>query len=196
MSWPSGKEITVITCDGVKTVYVQSRANQACVQSSTPVITDDSSSSSSGLVTPVSSDVCYVSKLLTLCNPVTVSQDVVSRIKFMISTCWPSVTDEAIKAIPKFADIYQKVIAYNLPNCLGAKVPVRSALRIKKWVMLLQQYHDNELCHFLAYGWPIGYYASTPPESVLKNHPSAVEYPDHVNHFISTEKVSKHLKVQ
>lgn len=197
------QQIREITRDDVipSCIYVKSPAKQATVQSSNPGSSDGSSSSvyisqnrgqptycPSGLGSSQFSDPSIISDILSTCNPVTVSQEVVTRVQAMISTSWPSVTDEATNAIPAFAELYKKVKSYNLPNCLGAKVPVSSGLKIQAWVDNLVNYHDNELCHFLAYGWPIGYDAPTPPLPVLKNHPSAIDYPDHVRHFISTEK--------
>lgn len=141
---------------------------------------------------------CTKHSILRACsvnsNPVTVSQDVVSRINSMISTSWPCTTDEAKTAIPEFVKLYHKVKSYNLPNCIGAKIPVHSELKIPNWVNLLRDYHDNEICHFLAYGWPVGYYAQTPPETVSENHPSAIDYPEHVHKFISTELGFKALE--
>lgn len=196
------QEIKGITRDGVNVdCFVKSPAPQACVPKLCPVSTDGSSSSlqcvrNRGKPTycPTGSEQlrynrsCSVKKLLNVCNPVTVSEEALSRIHVMLSTSWPSVTDEAKTAMPAFADLYQKVKSYNLPNCLGAKIPVISGLKIENWVELLKGYHDNELCHFLAYGWPIGYYSLKLPESVAKNHPSAVEYPEHIRQFIKTEK--------
>lgn len=54
-------------------------------------------------------------------------------------------------------------------------------------VNLLLNYHDNQIVHFLAYGWPLGYLADTKPTSVDKNHPSALAYPQHVDDFLATE---------
>lgn len=112
----------------------------------------------------------------------------------MIATRWPQVSEEAISAIPQFAQLYQEVKASNLPNCIGAKIPVYSGLHVERWVILLQNYHDNELCHFLAYGWPVGFYAEEIPSSVPENHPSAVNFPQHIHDFIATELSFKALE--
>lgn len=128
-----------------------------------------------------------LSRILSFCNPVTVSTDLLASIKDMIATRWPQVSQEAKRAVPHFAQMYQQVKSYNLPNCLGAKIPIHSGLHVERWVMLLQNYHDNELCHFLAYGWPLSFYAQDLPETVLKNHPSATEFPEHIQKFLATE---------
>lgn len=135
-----------------------------------------------------------VSDVLRSCKPVTFSNDVIVDVKKMLESSWPQLTDEAKTAIPAFADLYQRVKAYNLPNCLGAKIPIQSELNIPIWVAFLKGYHDNEICHFLAYGWPIGFYSKTPPETVVKNHPSAIDYPEHIHDFIATECSFKALE--
>lgn len=128
-----------------------------------------------------------LSNILSFCKPVTVSNDVILRIKNMILAKWPRPTEETRQALPMFAHLYDQVKAYNLPNCLGAKIPIHSGLNVERWVILLQNYHDNELCHFLAYGWPLGFYADDIPQTVPKNHPSAIEFPQHIQEFLSTE---------
>lgn len=177
----------------------ESPALQANIQYIDPVTTDGGSHSLqktvnrgrtmyclSGLgITPNDFDLCY--GVLNACNPVTVSQEVISRVNVMISTSWPSATEDAKTAAPAFVELYQKVKSYNLPNCIGARIPVHSALHIPNWVTLLREFHDNEICHFLAYGWPIGFYSQTPPETVPENHPSATNFPSHINQYIATE---------
>lgn len=151
--------------------------------------------SPSGLGLARPSDISVVSTVLSVCNPVTVSQDVLLCVKNMISISWPHATDDAKSAIPAFADLYQKVKSHNLPNCLGARIHVHSGLNIINWAAMLKEYHDNELCQFLTYGWPLGFYSQTPPETVPDNHPSAINFPEHVREFIATEIKHKALEV-
>lgn len=121
------------------------------------------------------------------CQPVNVPDLVLTKIKTMISTLWPSINNEATDICPEFARVYDLVKATNLPNFVAAKVPVPSGLLVNNWVRLLSNYHDNKLCNFLYFGWPLGYLADTIPVTVNDNHPSALAYPDHVDQFISTE---------
>lgn len=127
------------------------------------------------------------SDFLMNCNPVSVSQPVIVKVKHMISTLWPTVTAQAKETCPELARAYDAVKSTNLPNFMVAKVPVPSGLVVKNWVQLLSHYHDNEICNFLYYGWPIGYLSDKIPESVTHNHPSALAYLDHVDDFIATE---------
>lgn len=124
---------------------------------------------------------------MSFCKPLVVDNELITRLKDKIGNKWPQISNEEIAAIPTFAHLYQRVKEYDLPNCIGAKIPIDSGLKVERWVVLLQDYHDNELCHFLAYGWPLGFYSDVLPKTVLKNHPSAVEFPRHIEEFLSTE---------
>lgn len=67
------------------------------------------------------------------------------------------------------------------------EIPVHSSLHVERWVWLLQDYHDNEICHFLAYSWPLRFYSDDLPQTVPRNHPSALDFPDDINKFLSTK---------
>lgn len=121
------------------------------------------------------------------CNPVRVDNSVLADIKRMVSTTWPVITPEARRAVPHFAQIYDAVKRYDLPNFAGAQIPVPSGIKVENWVNLLHHYHDNEICHFLQFGWPLGFYSEMIPESVNKNHPSALAHSTHIDEFIRTE---------
>lgn len=184
-----------------------SPANADVRSSSYTVITDNDSnrsSSSSAVktadvrlhgssVTPHMADVIIsrspVSQhdFLMNCNPVTISDLVMTRIKNMVSSLWPTITPQATETSPGFAKLYDAVRRTTLPNFARAKVYVPSGLVVQNWVSLLADYHDNELCHFLYFGWPLGYLSDVIPVSVSDNHPSALAYPDHIDDFISTE---------
>lgn len=62
---------------------------------------------------------------------------------------------------------------------------VQSGLNISNWVDLLKDYNDNELCHFLAYGWPIGFYSKTIPDTVPHNHPSVIHQLEAINTLVA-----------
>lgn len=105
----------------------------------------------------------------------------------IIKTVWPITTMEARKAHPEFCKIYELIKAKASPNFCGAHIPVESGLNCDAWDEALSQYHDNEICQYFRYGWPIGYHKSSPPKSVSDNHPSALQHPEHVKEFIKIE---------
>lgn len=87
----------------------------------------------------------------------------------------------------RFCALYDGVKYYNLPNFLGAKKTLESGLNLPQWEKALATYHDNEICHFLRYGWPVGYHKTTPPSTTTQNHQSANAFPDHIQSFIDEE---------
>lgn len=124
---------------------------------------------------------------LLACNPVNIKDSVLEDIRRMVHETWPDVTDSARRVAPMFAKTYDAVKQLNVPNFAGARIPVASGLNVPNWALVLKDYHDNEICHFLQFGWPLGYYSNNIPQSVEKNHPSALAYSDHIDAFIETE---------
>lgn len=123
-----------------------------------------------------------------LCDPLDVQDHICNSLKDMFTKNRPSPTSKAIDQDTGFCKLYNLVKDKNLPNALGAIVIVPSGLNLRAWLQLLHGYHDNQLCHFLAFGWPIGYYSPYIPRSVEVNHPSATAHPTHVESFLEVEK--------
>lgn len=73
------------------------------------------------------------------------------------------------------------------PNAFGARLPVITQLNIPVWEFYLQSYHDAHIVDFLCFGWPVSYTAENLPTSSSSNHPSAVDFADHVEHYLNTE---------
>lgn len=116
-----------------------------------------------------------------------VDPDIVAAQQLIFKESWPTLTSEARQSFPQFADLYDAVKSFNLPNFLGAKRTVPSALNLTNWEKELSSYHDKEICHFLRFGWPVGYHLQQPPVSAPENHPSARNYARHVHQYIETE---------
>lgn len=119
--------------------------------------------------------------------PPKVDPKIVAKQSQIFKMSWPSLTPQARKKFPKFADLYDSVKIFNLPNFLGAKKIVPSGLNIIQWENELTNYHDKEICFFLKFGWPVGYHLEKPPVSVQQNHPSATMHASHVHNYIRTE---------
>lgn len=107
---------------------------------------------------------------------------IVAAQKVIFQQTWPALTPEACQDFPQFTALYDAVKNFNLPNFLGAKKTVPSALNLKQWECELVSYHDREICHFLCYDWPVGYQLESPPVSVQENHSSAQLHAHHVHH--------------
>ena len=72
------------------------------------------------------------------------------------------------------------------PNAFGALLPVITQLNIPAWEFFLQNYHDVHIVEFLRFGWPVSDTSEILPTSSSSNHPSAVAFSDHVEHYIQT----------
>lgn len=108
-----------------------------------------------------------------------------------VKKIWPTPSAGARAQFKDFCAKYDKIKAYNRPNYLGARIPLASDLNIEQWRWHLQGYHDEHLCDFLEFGWPLGYHADNRPETVEDNHPSAKAHNEHVEKFVQVEMEHK-----
>lgn len=115
------------------------------------------------------------------------TDEAIGRAASLIKYLWPSTTTQAESDYPEFCTLYNTIKAFNLPNFLGARIPVSSGLNIPAWRECLNDYHDSYLCEFLEFGWPIGYNLDVPPTPTVGNHPSASAHSQAIKDFISTE---------
>ena len=72
-------------------------------------------------------------------------------------------------------------------NYTGLRIPVSSPLNIPVWGHLLQDYEDSIICHFLEFGWPLGYTNQTLPAFDLFTHCDALKFLSTVHDYISSE---------
>ena len=84
--------------------------------------------------------------------------------------------------------IYDCVRKTALPNYRQARIPIPTALNIPVWKHYLSSLpHDQYIIDYLEFGFPLNYQSETLPQTEFINHPSAVNFPDHVNKHIETE---------
>lgn len=117
----------------------------------------------------------------------------IKRQEDIIKSTWPSTTQEARELYPQFCNTYERIKDMTSPNYCGAQIQVDSGLNCDAWDQALTDYHDKEICHYFRFGWPIGYHKKVPPKSIDDNHPSALQYPEHVREFVKTELGHKAL---
>lgn len=72
---------------------------------------------------------------------------------------------------------------YPKPNAFGANITFHSKLNLPVWKHYLADYSDRDSIIFLQFGWPMNYTSPVSPQSTCANHPSALAYPDHVQHY-------------
>lgn len=104
-----------------------------------------------------------------------------------VSNIWPPPAPDLARHCPGFARIYEAIKTTNQPNYLGARIHVDSGLNINQWRLALANYHDQDLCDLLDFGWPVGYLKDSPPTTVKDNHPSANNCSAHIQDFIDKE---------
>ena len=100
---------------------------------------------------------------------------------------WPTLVDAQWHAHPEFALLYSAVRRTCLPNRLGARITIPTALNLANWDKALVGYHDKDLCDYLRFGWPVGYTLPNPPTPVSKNHSSATDHPSALNDYVKKE---------
>lgn len=113
--------------------------------------------------------------------------DAIQKQRDIILAIWPHTTREARAKFPVFCKLYEQIRQHNLPNFLGARIPLTTQLNLQAWRTNLVDYHDKNICVFLEFGWPVGYHSTSPPTSCSRNHPSATLHPTHIKKFIDTE---------
>ena len=84
--------------------------------------------------------------------------------------------------------IYDTVRATGLPNAMGARQEVPTALNLPAWEVCLSDIGGRPLLYdFLRFGFPLGYVGPVSDSQWVDNHPSATDYPRQVQEFIDKE---------
>ena len=99
---------------------------------------------------------------------------------------WPEMVQHP--SHPDLVCIYDAVRHTGLPNAMGARIPVPSNLNIPAWESHLTALggRDNVL-DLIRFGFPTGYVGPTSDTTGVPSHPSASNFPDHINDFIRKE---------
>ena len=84
--------------------------------------------------------------------------------------------------------IYDIVAATGTYNFMGARCPVPSAFDIPAWRRRLAGYRDAGILQYLQYGWPINFNRFSPLCPTDRNHPSAVNFQEDIEHYLRTER--------
>ena len=74
-----------------------------------------------------------------------------------------------------------------MPNFMGARIPVNGQFNIPAWKSYLNEYWDKQIVDLLQYGFPLDFDHSRCLYSTYDNHALAVQFPDHVHNYITTE---------
>lgn len=86
-----------------------------------------------------------------------------------------------------FLAAHRVVASSGQPNYASVRLPVPSRLNTEVWRTLLRDYHDNVICDFLEFGWPLGYCSQTLPVFDLRTHCGALTLPADVSAYLNGE---------
>ena len=78
-----------------------------------------------------------------------------------------------------YADLHNKLVNIETPNCAGLQFKIPTDLNIPLWEELLQGDRDHQLIYFLKYGFTLDmpYSPAFEPNTVITNHSTAKQYP-------------------
>ena len=99
---------------------------------------------------------------------------------------WPEMAPH--ERAPGLVQIYDVVRRTGLPNAMSARVPVPSNLNIKAWEHYLGTLgNKGHILDFVRYGFPTGYAGPISDTADTPNHPSATNFPSHIDEFVEKE---------
>ena len=98
------------------------------------------------------------------------------------------VSDKSVNHDLDYVEIHKKLRKDGRKNFEGLQLPIKSKLNYDKFAHYLRNYWDWQLPMFTKFGFPLDLDANVPLESDLINHPSAVNFPEHINHYIAEEQ--------
>ena len=74
-----------------------------------------------------------------------------------------------------------------ISNYVSRHTRVLTQMNLMAWERKLKKDHDTQLLSFLTYGFPLEVGAEFSPNLHIKNHPTALQYADHVDQFLAKE---------
>ena len=107
--------------------------------------------------------------------------------KDTVEALWPLPTVHGLTRAYSHMALYNKVKAHNVPNFMGARIPVLSNLNCDNWDLALEGYSDSVITQYIRYGWPLSYTAKTLPRPTNKNHSSAAQFATDIDKFLKKE---------
>ena len=73
------------------------------------------------------------------------------------------------------------------PNFGGMRIPVQTKLKADIWRKYLVNYFDQQLPDLIEFGFPLSFERNLDLTSTFHNHPSAIQFIDHVDKYIQEE---------
>lgn len=88
----------------------------------------------------------------------------------------------------QFIDLHERVKSSGQSNFRSCRLSVPSRLRIANWRIYLKDYHDDIVCDYLEFGWPLDYVKRAFPISNLRNHQGATSFSLAINQYLHLER--------
>ena len=89
--------------------------------------------------------------------------------------------------IPNVFEAHNLIKASGKPIFLGRRIPVQSSLKAHKWREYLVDYFDQHLPDLIEFGFPLSFDRNLDLNSTAHNHPSAIQFIEHVDQYIQEE---------
>ena len=86
-----------------------------------------------------------------------------------------------------FVDSHLRVRSTGLPNYLGVRISVTSALHVPHWRECRRDYPDRIIGYFSQFGWPVGFVRDSLPVFDIRTHRGALNFPDMVGDYLAKE---------
>ena len=99
------------------------------------------------------------------------------------------VSDKSVNHDLDYVEIHKKLRKDGRKNFEGLQLPIKSKLNYDKFAHYLRNYWDWQLPMFTKFGFPLDLDPNVSLESDLINHPSAINFPDHIEHYIAEEQL-------
>ena len=86
-----------------------------------------------------------------------------------------------------FVDSHLRVRSTGLPNYLGLRISVPSALHVPHWRECRRDYPDRIIGDYSQFGWPVGFVRDSLPVFDIRTHRGALNFPDMVCDYLAKE---------
>ena len=89
--------------------------------------------------------------------------------------------------VPNIIQAHKIIRDSNMPNFMGARIPVNAQFNIPAWKSHLSEYWDKQIVDLLQYGFPLDFDRSRSLNATYDNHASATKFPEHIDKYLATE---------
>ena len=100
----------------------------------------------------------------------------------------PRLLDNSCPTSLTYLEIQKMFREDGRPNFCGLQIPISSSLNHERFFHHLRDYWDWQIPFFVKFGFPLDIKKDCEIKNEEINHPSALNFPTHVDHYLSEEK--------